>query len=130
MSSIRQHRRHDRGYTNIPNSIFMNRDLSLKAKGLLCTLLSLPPHWKFSVEGLATLSNDGRDSVRSALKELERIGYVHREKERVRNEKGQLQGIIYHIYEEPFTPKVDENGKVNYELEELFDNYYNWMEEV
>lgn len=130
MSSIRQHKRYNRGYTNIPNSIFMNRDLSLKAKGLLCTLLSLPPHWKFSVEGLATLSNDGRDSVRSALKELERIGYVHREKERVRNDKGQLQGIIYHIYEEPFIPKVDENGNKSYELEELFDNYYDWMEEV
>lgn len=130
MSSIRQHRRHDRGYTNIPNSIFMNKNLSNKAKGLLCTLLSLPPHWKFTEQGLVTLSKDGRDSVRSALKELETTGYVHREKERVRNEKGQLKGIIYHIYEEPFTPKMDENGKVNYELEEVFNNYYDWMEEV
>ena len=73
--------------------------MSLKAKGLLSLMLSLPDDWNYSVSGLVTLSKDGKDSVMSALAELEKFGYLNRE--RVVNEKGQFAGIEYNIYEQP-----------------------------
>lgn len=73
--------------------------MSLKAKGLLSLMLSLPDDWDYSVSGLATLSKDGKDSVMSALSELEKFGYLTRT--RVTNEKGQYSGIQYDIYEQP-----------------------------
>ena len=62
-------------------------------------MLSLPDDWNYSVSGLVTLSKDGKDSVMSALAELEKFGYLKRE--RVTNSKGQFNGIEYNIYEEP-----------------------------
>lgn len=73
--------------------------MSLKAKGLLSLMLSLPDDWDYSVSGLATLSKDGKDSVMSALSELEKFGYLTRT--RVTNDKGQFSGIQYDIYEQP-----------------------------
>ena len=62
-------------------------------------MLSLPEDWDFSMKGLETLSGDGITAVRTALGELERAGYVkHR---RYRNERGQLKGTEYFIYEQP-----------------------------
>lgn len=59
-------------------SSFKNKKLSLKAKGLLSLMLSLPDDWNYNMKGLASLSRDGIDSVRSAIKELEHHGYVER----------------------------------------------------
>ena len=73
--------------------------MSLKAKGLLSLMLSLPDTWDYSVSGLATLSKDGKDSVMSALGELEKFGYLTRV--RLTNDKGQFAGIEYNIFEEP-----------------------------
>ena len=73
--------------------------MSLKAKGLLSLMLSLPDDWNYTVSGLVSLSKDGKDSVMSALSELEKFGYLKRE--RVVNDKGQFAGIEYNIYEEP-----------------------------
>ena len=56
------------GFTIITNSIFMDKSLSLKAKGLLCQLLSLPDDWNFSETGLTKGVSNGRDSIRSAIK--------------------------------------------------------------
>lgn len=75
--------------------------MSLKAKGLLSLMLSLPDDWDYSVSGLATLSKDGKDSIMSALQELEKFGYLTRV--RMTNEKGQYTGIEYNIYEQPQT---------------------------
>ena len=77
--------------------------MSLKAKGLLSLMLSLPDDWDYSVSGLATLSKDGKDSVMSALAELEKFGYLTRT--RIINDKGQFSGIQYDIFEEPQTEK-------------------------
>ena len=66
------------------NHHFKNKNLTLKAKGLLSLMLSLPEDWNYNMQGLATLSRDGIDSVRSAIKELEHHGYV--ERHRLRNE--------------------------------------------
>ena len=86
-------------FTVIDNSIFKNQKLTLKAKGMICTMLSLPDDWNFSEEGLTSLSNDGISSVRSTLKELMEYGYLKRE--RNRDAKGILRDYVYTIYEEP-----------------------------
>lgn len=94
-------------YTIIDNSIFRNQKLTLKAKGMICTMLSLPDDWNFSEQGLVSLSNDGISSVRSTLQELMEYGYLVRT--RNRDEKGILRDFVYTIYEEPTLekPKVD-----------------------
>ena len=86
-------------YTTMSNYHFKEKDMSLKAKGLLSTMLSLPEDWDYTEEGLAALCRDGRDSIRSALKELESFGYV--ETTRVRDEKGRLRGTEYIVREKP-----------------------------
>lgn len=86
-------------FTVIDNSIFKNKKLSLKGKGMICTMLSLPDNWNFSEEGLTALSNDGKASIRSTLKELMELGYLVRT--RNRDEKGILRDYVYTIYEEP-----------------------------
>ena len=96
------------GFTILDNGIFRDTLLSMKAKGLLATLLSLPEDWNFSTLGLAKLCNDGEGAVRSALKELEQNGYLNREAIR---EKGTIIDWKYTIYEErqpkDFTKKPD-----------------------
>jgi hypothetical protein len=81
------------------NYHFKEKKMSLKAKGLLSLMLSLPDDWNYSISGLVTLSKDGKDSVMSALSELEKFGYLTRE--RVVNDKGQFAGVEYNIFEEP-----------------------------
>ena len=90
-------------YTTMSNYHFKEKDMSLKAKGLLSTMLSLPEDWDYTEEGLAALCRDGRDSIRSALKELESFGYV--ETTRVRDEKGRLRGTEYIVREKPTLEK-------------------------
>ena len=94
MAVLRKEKKSD--FTVIDNAIFRNKDLSLKAKGMLCLLLSLPDNWKFSVEGLAGCSTDGKSAVTSALNELEDAGYFHREQGR---NKGNFGDAIYVISE-------------------------------
>lgn len=91
-------------YTIIDNNIFKNQKLSLKGKGMICTMLSLPDNWNFSEEGLTQLSNDSRAGIRSTLKELMEYGYLTRE--RNRDEKGKLRETIYTIYEDPMYQKL------------------------
>lgn len=86
-------------YTIIDNNIFRNKQLTLKAKGMICTMLSLPDNWNYSEEGLVSLSNDGISSIRSTIKELMQYGYLVRT--RNRDEKGILRDYVYTIYEEP-----------------------------
>ena len=81
------------------NTHFKEKDMSLKAKGLLSLCLSLPDSWDYNISGRCRLSKDGKDSVMSALAELEKFGYLRRE--RTKNEDGKFSGIIYHIFEEP-----------------------------
>jgi hypothetical protein len=81
------------------NYHFKERQMSLKAKGLLSLMLSLPDDWNYSISGLVKLSKDGKDGVMSALAELEKFGYLHRV--RVKDNKGKFSGIEYNIYEQP-----------------------------
>lgn len=94
-------------FTVMSNHHLRNTELSLKAKGLLSLMLSLPDNWDYTTKGLAHICKDGVDSITTALKELERTGYLTRQ--RVRYENGQLGDIEYTIHEKPaigdVTPK-------------------------
>lgn len=85
-------------YTVIDNHVFRNSNISFKAKGLLCQMLSLPDNWDYSLEGLVSLASDGISSVRAALKELENQRYFRRHR---LYEDGKLSGVEYIISETP-----------------------------
>lgn len=88
-----------KNFTVMSNHHFKEKEMSLKAKGLLSLMLSLPDDWNYSISGLVKLSKDGKDSVMSALTELEKFGYLTRI--RMVNEKGQFSGVEYNIFEQP-----------------------------
>lgn len=98
-------------YTVMSNYHFREKSMSLKAKGLLSMMLSLPPDWDYSVEGLITLSSDGETSVRSGLKELEEFGYLKRQRVYV---EGKIAGVNYTVYEEP---QLNNNEEENLSVE-------------
>lgn len=102
MAILRKVKKSD--YTIIDNNIFKNKKISLKAKGMICTMLSLPDDWEFSESGLTSLASDGISAVRSTLKELMEYGYLKRE--RNRDEKGILRDFVYTIYEEPILENI------------------------
>lgn len=97
MSIVRVHK--TANFTVMSNYHFKEKKMSLKAKGLLSLMLSLPDDWDYSIAGLTTLSKDGKDGVMSALGELEKFGYLSRV--RLTNDKGQFAGVEYNIYEQP-----------------------------
>ena len=86
-------------YTVLSNYHFKEKGMSLKAKGLLSLMLSLPENWDYSAAGLVTLSKDGKDSVNAALKELEKFGYLKRTQ--AFDESGKFSGYNYEIFEQP-----------------------------
>jgi hypothetical protein len=86
-------------YTVMSNYHLRDREVSLKGKGLLSLMLSLPPEWDYSLAGLAAICHDGIGSVRSGVAELEKHGYLTRR--RLRNDNGQLGDIEYTILEMP-----------------------------
>lgn len=90
-----------KGYTVMSNHHLRNRALSLKAKGLLSQMLSLPEDWDYTLKGLAQINRESIDAIREAVRELEQAGYVTRSRER--DAHGCLRGTIYTIYEQPQT---------------------------
>ena len=86
-------------FTIMSNHHFKNKNLSLKAKGLLSLMLSLPEDWDYTTRGLASICKDGVDSISTALKELEAEGYLVRK--RFRRKDGSLGRMEYVIYEHP-----------------------------
>ena len=91
-----------RDYTVMSNYHLRDMSLSLKAKGLLSLMLSLPENWDYTMKGLARICKDGIDSISGGIRELETHGYLVRA--RVRNENGQLGSIEYTILERPKEP--------------------------
>ena len=92
-----------RDYTVMANHHLRNTALSLKAKGLLSLMLSLPEDWDYTTKGLARICRDGVDSICATVGELEDAGYIIRE--RVRNANGRLGSIEYTILEQPRPPE-------------------------
>ena len=88
-----------RDFTVMCNHHLRNRNMSLRAKGLLSLMLSLPEEWDYTLKGLASISMEGVDAIRTVIRELEELGYL--ERHRKRNEKGQLKDIEYIIHERP-----------------------------
>lgn len=99
MSVYRRHKKTN--YTCIDNHVFWDHSLSLKAKGLLAQIYSLPDNWEYSIKGLATLFSDGETAVSNAIQELINHGYIVRTQKT--NQYGRFDGYEYDIYETPQT---------------------------
>ena len=90
----------DKNFTTINNEFIFNKNLSLKAKGLLCHLLALPNDWRLYVEEVEKWSTDGKSAIYSAFKELTSNGYMKREQIR---DKGKIVSWDYIVFEKPHT---------------------------
>jgi len=92
-------------YTIMSNHHLRNKALSLKSKGLLSLMLSLPEDWDYTTRGLASICKEGVDSVCATVRELEAAGYIIRR--RVRDKNGQMRGMEYTVLEEPQPPQPE-----------------------
>ena len=93
----------NRDYTVMSNHHLRDTGLSLKSKGLLSMMLSLPEEWNYTTRGLAAICKEGADCIGSALRELEQAGYIVRS--RLRDSKGKIVDVEYIIYETPHKPR-------------------------
>lgn len=88
-----------RDYTVMSNYHLRDKNLTLKAKGLLSLILSLPEDWNYTTRGLAAICKEGVDSIGAALRELESAGYLSRH--RLRDKSGRISDTEYVVYESP-----------------------------
>lgn len=116
-------------YTTMCNYHLRDQGLSLKGKGLLSMLLSLPDTWNYSVRGLSSITPDGVDGVLTALKELERLGYLERNQQRESNGRmGRAEYVIYEMprkkpcTEKPYTVNPDTDTPVTENPAQLSTN--------
>ncbi len=93
------------GYTVMSNHHLRNKELTLKAKGLLSQMLSLPEDWDYTLAGLSHINRESIDAIRTAVWELEKAGYITRRQGR--DEKGKMTAIEYTIYEQPQSPELE-----------------------
>ena len=89
----------NKGYTVMSNHHLRNAGLTLKAKGLLSQMLSLPETWDYTLKGLSHINRESIDAIRTAVLELEEAGYITRQQGR--DDKGKMTAIEYTIYEQP-----------------------------
>ena len=101
------------GYTVMSNHHLRNKSLTLKAKGLLSQMLSLPEGWDYTLAGLSHINRESIDAIRTAIWELEKAGYIIRRQGR--DEKGKMTAIEYIIYEQP-QPSVDTEPGLDYPM--------------
>jgi len=88
-----------RDYTVMSNYHLKDRNLTLKSKGLLSMMLSLPDDWNYTTRGLASICKEGVDSIGAALRELESVGYITRSQ--LHDQRGRMSETEYVIYEQP-----------------------------
>ncbi|MBP3524265.1 MAG: helix-turn-helix domain-containing protein [Clostridia bacterium] len=101
-----------RDYTVMSNYHLRDKNLSLKAKGLLSLILSLPEDWNYTTRGLAAICKEGVDSIGAALREMESAGYLTRH--RLRDRSGRISDTEYVVYESPRTEtEADSPDKVS-----------------
>ena len=89
----------NKGYTVMSNHHLRDKSLSLKAKGLLSQILSLPEDWDYTLSGLCYINRESKDAIRSAVNELERAGYI--ERHQTTDESGKFSSNEYIIHERP-----------------------------
>ena len=133
---IKVHKTKD--YTVMSRSHLRDKELSLKAKGLMSLMLSLPEDWDYSVKGLAALSKDGRESIIGAIKELEERGYLVRTQ--IKNSSGKFVGYDYEAFEnpsaekpfteKPFTENPLTEKPTQYNIEQYNKEKYNIEENI
>ena len=87
-------------YTKVSNELLKDKELSLPAKGLLITMLSLPDDWSYSTLGLTSIVKESKNTIHRLLKELESKNYLIRKS--VRDDKGRFVKYDYVIYELPY----------------------------
>ena len=97
-----------RDYTVMSNHHLRNHELSLKAKGLLSMMLSLPDDWNYTTRGLAKICKEGVDAIGNALRELETAGYIVRHQ--LRDRQGRISDTEYVIYEQPQPRQLETPG--------------------
>lgn len=85
-------------YVNVYKDILKNHSLSLRDRGMVVTLLSLPDNWEFTISGLSKIIPDGKSSIRASLSHLEELGYISRTQERA--ERGKFGKIAIEIHEQ------------------------------
>jgi len=93
----------NKGYTVMSNHHLRNKELFLKAKGLLSQMLSLPEDWDYTLAGLSLINRESIDAISTAVWELEKAGYIARRQGR--DEKGKMTAIEYTVYEQPQPPE-------------------------
>lgn len=104
-----------KGYTVMSNHHLRNPDLTLKAKGLLSQMLSLPENWDYTLKGLSSINRESIDAIRTAVWELEKAGYITRKQGR--DGQGKMTAIEYTIFELPQPPGLENPTKTNPVLE-------------
>ena len=106
----------NRGYTVMSNHHLRNKALSLKAKGLLSQMLSLPEDWDYTLKGLSLINRESIDAIRTAVWELEKAGYIRREQGR--DPKGKMADMVYTIYEQPVleNPTLENPTQLNKDI--------------
>ena len=115
MATIRVHK--TKNYTVLSNTHLRDKSLSLKAKGLLSVMLSLPDDWDYSIAGLVAISKENETAVKSALNELKDNNYVVVTKENPTKSNGGRIKYTYEVYEEPHKQRVDGQGLENLGVE-------------
>ena len=102
-----------KGYTVMSNYHLRDKSLSLKAKGLLSQILSLPEDWDYTLSGLCYINRERKDAIRSAVNELERAGYI--ERHQTTDESGKFSSNEYIIHEQPVSlpPSLDKPSSEN-----------------
>lgn len=117
MAVIRVNKTKD--YTIINNNCFKNKEMSLKAKGLLCLMLSLPVNWNYTVSGLVSICKESETSIKSALNELKKFGYLTITKKKPNETSSGRFEYEYNIYEKPQKQEGKKQGVENQPLENL-----------
>lgn len=115
MATIRVHK--TKNYTVMSNTHLRDKNLSLKAKGLLSVMLSLPDNWDYSIAGLVAISKENETAVKSALNELKDNNYVVVTKENPTKSNGGRIKYTYEVYEEPHKQKIEKQDIENLGVE-------------
>ena len=115
MATIRVHK--TKNYTVMSNTHLRDKNLSLKAKGLLSVMLSLPDNWEYSIAGLVAISKENETAVKSALNELKDNNYVVVIKEKPTKNNGGRIKYSYDVFEEPKKQVTEKQGVENLGVE-------------
>ena len=115
MSVFKVHK--DKNYTVMSNYHLNEKDMSLKAIGLLSIMLSLPKDWDYSIGGLCSIRKENETAITTALNELKRFGYLRIDKVLPNNSSNGRIEYIYNIFEKPQNQKIEKQGVENLPLE-------------